>query len=503
MNLRTIESLLRAHPGVRDASVMAVGSETVAFLVPNDSYLRDTLGWGAESSSLVGRWKRTYDFSYRGVSEAARSEFVGWNSSYTGQPIPEADMREWLDASVASVLQFQPRRVYEVGCGNGLMLTRVAPHCERYVGADFAPSALRRLENSLLETPDVAAKVRLLERSANDTTELALEGFDFALLNSVVQYFPDHPYLTDVLTKLLELLRPGGHVFLGDVIHLPLRKLFATSVEWSKASGDVDVAELRRRITHRITVDPELSLSPAFFVQLVAKDPRWTQVSIAPRRGRASTEMTKYRYQVVLHKHNDAVSRETVEFLDWRKHRWTLREIAAVVRQRGSVGFTRIANRRLAEDLWVASALAAAEASIKISEVARAPHEVDGVDPEDLFALAEELGKRVEISWRSCCSEGSFDAAFLDPRDASQCLQINWPEPTESDFVQIASSPRQQKHLEQLREALLRHLGDAQASAPSRWIIVQNLPRTSDGATNDRALRAYLEERERFQLADS
>ena len=76
--------------------------------------------------------------------EAADPTFdiAGWNNSYTGEPIPADEMREWVDETVSRIRSLAPRRVLEIGCGTGLLLFRVAPGAARYVGIDVAQSAL-------------------------------------------------------------------------------------------------------------------------------------------------------------------------------------------------------------------------------------------------------------------------------------------------------------------------------------------------------------------------
>ena len=41
-------------------------------------------------------------------------------------------------------------RILEIGCGTGLLLARVAPDCERYLGTDFSPTALEGIDPSQL-----------------------------------------------------------------------------------------------------------------------------------------------------------------------------------------------------------------------------------------------------------------------------------------------------------------------------------------------------------------
>jgi cyclopropane fatty-acyl-phospholipid synthase-like methyltransferase len=51
-------------------------------------------------------------------------------------------MREWTANTVARILELRPRRVLEIGCGTGLLLFRIAPQCELYLGTDFSRVAL-------------------------------------------------------------------------------------------------------------------------------------------------------------------------------------------------------------------------------------------------------------------------------------------------------------------------------------------------------------------------
>ena len=65
-------------------------------------------------------------------------DFRGWNSSYTGDPIPLEEMVEWRSATVDRIMALQPRRVLEIGAGSGLVLSQIAPQCEHYVATDIS-----------------------------------------------------------------------------------------------------------------------------------------------------------------------------------------------------------------------------------------------------------------------------------------------------------------------------------------------------------------------------
>src|SRR6185369_11787289 len=154
-----------------------------------------------------------------------------WNSSYTGEPIPAEEMREWADDAVERILSLEPKRALEIGCGTGLLLFKLAPYCESYVGTDFSPAALSYVRQHLANDD----KVVLLERRADDFRDIEPNSFDAVILNSVVQYFPSVVYLLRVLEGAVRATCSEGSVFVGDVRSLPLLEAFHTSVELAKA----------------------------------------------------------------------------------------------------------------------------------------------------------------------------------------------------------------------------------------------------------------------------
>ena len=93
-------------------------------------------------------------------------DFRGWNSSYTGEPIPLEEMVEWRSATVDRIMALQPRRVLEIGAGSGLLLSQIAPQCEHYVATDMSAAVVDDLDRSLeqLQVP-WRDRVELLARA--------------------------------------------------------------------------------------------------------------------------------------------------------------------------------------------------------------------------------------------------------------------------------------------------------------------------------------------------
>src|SRR5262249_20324672 len=274
IELGEIETVLGQHPAVESALVLAREESPgdprlVAYVVLEPLA---AVPWKASrgdeaSVEQVSQWQEVFGELYGRPAPEGDPTFniVGWHDSYTGKPIPAAEMRTWVETTVARICASEPRRVLEIGCGTGLLLFRLAPHCEQYWGTDVSPEALHYIESHLRSTGEAWPQVRLMQRAADDFTELESGGWDAVIFNSVVQYFPSIEYLFGVLEGAVRLVSPSGVVFVGDVRSLPLLEAFHTSVQLYQASDTLSREQLRQRVYDSLRTESELVIDPAFF----------------------------------------------------------------------------------------------------------------------------------------------------------------------------------------------------------------------------------------------
>lgn len=270
---------------------------------------------------------------------------------------------------------------------------------------------IERLRRQVDERPDLAGRVVLHSRPADDHEGVPRGYFDVVVLNSVVQYFPSGRHLARVLGLAAAALAPGGSVFVGDVRHLGLMESFHGAAAARSAGAVPGSGEHRRAVARGMATEPELLVDPEFFRSLTVaaegSGPRFATSDVRLKRGTHHNELTRYRYDVVLRRTMEAPSRTgeartptgAVAELLWGADVRTLDDVADALRDRARdavpVRVAGVPNARLAEDLRASGGSPAS-----------------GPDPEDLARLGERLGYRVVVRWSAKAGPDHVDAEF-------------------------------------------------------------------------------------------
>lgn len=487
VELEEVEAAILSHPDIHAAATAAQPDNSgelqlVGYLVPKTKFTPESKlstpddnpsAQNAQDEKIAG-WQSVWDAAYIGLRAETQDptfDFSGYGDSYTGQIIAEDLVREWVSHTVDRILALKPRRALEMGCGKGLLLFRVAPRCDRYVGVDVSSSAIEHLQAQFEHSPASWEHVSLYRAAAHELEqldELQGETFDTIIINGVIQYFPNAAYLVEAMKILTKFLSPGGRIFVGDVRHPDLLSIFHTSVQLQRLPLGSTTNDLLKVIQNRAVNDRELLVHHDFFKTLHQHCPGLVQVTNQLKRGECRrNELVNFRYDVVLRfdalrpdasydnqsdspERSPVLSIESIPFDSSGIDSLTSIIDYLQTRQPQVLELVNIPNARIKEASFYWQTIQSepsnhpgrnpdlldANSDQTLAQLTQTLAPNSGIDPEDLWKLTETLPYHIQICWsQSPNPRGTYDARFQRLSEPSiQCLdstevdriQANW-----------------------------------------------------------------------------
>ncbi|KAF2471471.1 amino acid adenylation, partial [Lindgomyces ingoldianus] len=527
VELGEIEHILRSHSSVSDAVTVLQQHDndevrlTGFVTIHEDDALADEAG-AAPESQHVEAWEEQFDVDIYSPIHNVRPgtigrDFIGWTSMYDGTDIDKAEMSEWLDDTIATLLNGQePGNVLEIGSGTGMVLFNVCKGLQSYVGLEPSQKAVDFITATVKSMPALAGKVHMYKATAADVGQLEWPiTANLVVMNSVVQYFPSQAYLFKLIQDIIAL-EGVRTLFFGDIRSYTLYREFLATRALRIAGDKATKAEILRMMADMERGERELLVDPAFFTALPSRLPGLIEhVEILPKKMKATNELSCYRYAVVVHirarghPEHDIHYIEQERWIDFAERKLDRQSLLEQLHSSSTSPLVAVSNIPYSKTI-VSRCLvalldtAASETTAQqdwLSSVYKEAHHVPALSAIDLVDLAEETGYQVEISWsRQHSQKGGLDAVFhrYQPQDGGKRVMFQFPGDDADRLLQsLSSRPLRQQYLQKTQQQLHKML-EAQLPTymvPQSITVLNAMPINQNGKV-DRKMLAQRQQKE-------
>lgn len=482
IELEEIENRLLEHSAVGQACACVQNDKIYAFCTLKDDELM---------SKTIDNWSKVFNETYdefRDDSLVGNDDFSGWFSSYTHKPIPFDEMLEWRENAIRRIDRIKGKRIFEIGCGTGLIMHRLIGECEKYVGIDISDIAIENLRKEIESEGITNAEVYC--GAADELEAYKKEKFDTIIINSVILFFNNADYLLNVIEQCSEMLNDNGCLFIGDVRDYSLMELFNSSVIIHNAENMAD-NDILNAVKKRMAMEKELLVAPQFFSDVTQTVKCFNKVRIEAKAMKHDNELTKFRYDVTLFKNRASDTRAT-RIIDESVFSLADEGMIKNIADGNNISVNGLVNRYTAKDYMALCKVKGTESGISDEELETA------LIPDDIYSFAADNGFDCIVRNRP---DGRMDvlvgAELFSDISSAKAIDVNSKEYCNEPYKEYTYTSIS----DELREYTAEYL--PQYMIPSQVEIISKMPVLDNGKTDRKALLGRIGDDNKATEADT
>lgn len=493
VELAEIETAINKHPMVSHScialkTISKENKSLAAYIVASNSKIikNNIEDLQLIEEKQVTNWNMVFN-DYYSINASNKNppsfNTTGWISSYTNKPIPSHHMTEWVNTITNRILSYKPTRVFEIGFGTGMLISKIAPTCQIYDAIDNSQQAVDFVAQNLVSNKKYnLSHVNLCQASGLDFELNNSQDYDCIIINSVIQYFPSLEYLTKIIEKIIPHIK-NGIIVLGDIRSYPLMIEFYISLLLKKKIKTESIPELKKFVSEYQEKEKELFIHPEFFYYLQNEFSKISAVNIFHKTGTYKNEMNLFRYDVVL-KIGQNESFLIDNTISWNANS-KVDDIFKILDKNkyDTVILTQIPNKRTYNYHLLAEKIKLPEAEASKNEFKcfyETKNPIALYEPNDFKILEQKTAYITNPIYYKLDSPGYFDILLSRKDTHSDRFYAITPTFSKNNFSNTPLKNKTDRYIiDSIKTFLQNILPDYML--PAHYFIIDDIPRTNNG----------------------